>query len=298
MDTSVPLKLLLDTNVFRGLASGDLREDEARLLRVAECKSPPLLWVCPTTVHEIVSHVRAEEADRFQHFRESLRWVDRLCGNAGMAEDLPWILRRGVYAGPGAPYDHRSLSAPLNRVRRALIKVERFADVPSDIVEGVTMLRADAIAKIDTWVKRMRDLHAKVRVEPLPGEIRIEGKVAVAEAVLEISRKHAADVQPLWGEFRTDEEQRREQREYIAFELSLVQHGRNPQGYNVAKHKGDYHDSWLLAYNAAGYHLVTNDARLRSALKMGGCTDPRVVDLAEALDLAEAWLAAEGRSAS
>jgi hypothetical protein len=291
------LKLLLDASVFRDLASGDLREHEARLLRVAAFRSPPLLWVCPTTFDEIASHIRAEEADRYAHFREALRWMDRLCGNTGIAEDLPWILRRGVFAR-SVPYDNEKLSVILNQVRRDLIKAEHFDDVPPKLVEVVLEIRKDAIRRIDKWVKRRQELHAQARVEPAPGAPRIEGVALVSEAVLEISRKHALDLRPLWGEFRTEEEQRREQREMIAFELSLLQQSRNPQGYNVDKHRGDYHDSWLLAYPAAGYHFVTRDARLRSALRMGGCDSPRVVDVAGALDLAEAWLVANGPSAS
>jgi hypothetical protein len=290
MDTAPP-KLLLDASVFRDLASGELRGQEARLLQVGAFRSPPLLWVCPTTFDEIASHIRAEEAGRYAHFRDALRWMDRLCGNAGMAEDLPWILRRGVFARP-VPYDNGKLSVILNRVRRDLIKADRFEDVPPKLVELVLEVRKDAIRRIDKWVKGRQELHDKARVEPAPGEPRIEGTALVSEAVLEISRKHALDLQALWGEFRTDEEQRREQREMIAFELSLLQHSRNPQGYNVDKHRGDYHDSWLLAYTAAGYHFVTRDARLRSALRMGGCTAPRVLDVAEALELA--WLAANG----
>jgi hypothetical protein len=298
MSTTVPPRSLLDANVFRDLARGKLRKYEARLLRVAEYKSPPLLWVCPTTFQEIVSHVRVEEADMFQHFRDSLRWMDRLCGNSGMAEDLPWVALRGVFAGPGAPYDNPSLSVSLNRVRRTLIKVERFEDVPAEILEAITTVRAEAIKKIDSWAERTAAMQAAVRVEPGPGEPRHEGKEMVSSLELEISRKHAEPFRPLWGEFRTDEDQRREQREMIAFELSRLLNARNPKGYNVDKHRGDYHDGWLLAYLAAGYHLVTGDARLLSALRMGGCTDARVVDVAGALKLAEAWLAAEGRSAA
>jgi hypothetical protein len=237
MGTPTPPKALLDANVFRDLASGHLREYEARLLRVAECKSPPLLWVCPTTFDEIVSHVRAEEAHRFQYFRDSLRWMDRLCGNAGVAEDLPWILQRGVFAGPGKPYDNHTLSVSLNQVRRALIKVERFEDVPPEIVEVVTRIRADTIKKIDAWAERTRDMQPMVRLEPGPGEPRIEGEELTSSAMLEISRKHAEPFRPFWGEFRSDEDQRREQREMIAFELSRLLNARNPQGYNVDNHR-------------------------------------------------------------
>jgi hypothetical protein len=296
MGTSTPPKLLLDASVFRDLADGKLAAFERRVLRVAEFRSPPLLWACPTTFDEIISHVREEEAERFPHFREALRWMDRLCGNAGMAEDLPWILRRGVFAS-SVPYDNQKLSVILNQVRRDLIKAQRFEDVPPKLVEAVVKVREDALRRIDKWADGKRELHAKARVEPAPGEKRLEGKVVVAGAVLEISRKYAADLKPLWGEFRTDEDQKREQREMIAFELAHLQNARNPQGYNVDNHRSDYHDGWLLAYPAAGYHFVTRDGRLRAALRNGGCTDPRVLDVAGALELAEAWLGAEERSA-
>jgi hypothetical protein len=192
MVTPIPPKLLLDANVFRDLADGALPQYQHRLLRVAAFRSPPLLWICPITFDEIISHIRAEEAHRFEHFRDSLRWVDRLCGNAGLAEDLPWILRRGVFAGPGAPYDNQKLSATLNQVRRDLIKVERFANVPAQIVDVVPKIRKDALQRINKWAAHWREPHAKVGVEPSPGEPRLEGKALVSSIVLEISRKHAA----------------------------------------------------------------------------------------------------------
>jgi hypothetical protein len=298
MGTPTPPKLLLDANVFRDLADGSFASFEQRLLQVAASRPPPLFWICPITFDEIVSHIRAQEADKFKHFRDSLRWVDRLCGNSGMAEDLQWINRRGVFAGPGAPYENEKLSVSLNQVRRELIKIERFADVPPRILEAVPKIREDALRRIDSWAEGRREVHAKVRGEPKPGEPRIGGYTLVSSAILDISRKSAARFRSGWGEFRTNEEQKREQRETIAFELSLLQNSRNPQGYNVDKHRGDYQDGWLLAYCSAGYHLVTSDGRLRSALRNGGCTDPRVLDVPGALDVAEAWLAAEGRSAS
>ena len=160
-----------------------------------------------------------------------------------------------------------------------------------DLLHGLTVAEVRVLA-----IEALRRSKRQVRVDPRPGEPRIEGKALVSSIVVEISRKHADDFRPIWGEFRTDEEQRREQREMIAFELSLLQNALNPQGYNIDNHRGDYHDSWLLAYLAAGYYLVTRDGRLRSALRNGGCDDPRVIDVGAGLDLVEAWLAAEGPS--
>jgi hypothetical protein len=285
-----PPKLLLDTNVFRDLADGNLRMDEARLLRVAENKSPALLWISPMTFDEMAAHVRADEAGQFTHFRDALRWVDRLCGNLGVAEDLPWILRRGAFAS--APlYDSRRLVG-MNVARRELIKLDRFADVPPRLVDTVKRLRADLTQRIDAWNEGRRQMQALVRAQPESGEPGLDARLVVADAVLEISRKQAGAQSPDWGAFRSEDEQRREQRELAAFELSHLLNGQNPHGYNVDKHRGDYHDGWLLAYLAAGYHLVTSDARLRSALRLGGCEDPRVLDVGAGLDLAEAWLPA------
>jgi hypothetical protein len=165
-------------------------------------------------------------------------------------------------------------------------------------VELVLEIRNEALRRIDKWANGKRELHAAARREPAPGEPRVEGKVAVGRAMLEISRKHAEHLKPLWGEFRTEEDQMHEQREQIAFDVAHLQNSRNPQPYNIDKNRGDYNDGWLLAYCSAGYHFVTSDGRLRAAIRNGGCTDPRVVDVPGALDLAEAWLNAEGRSAA
>ena len=98
----------------------------------------------------------------------------------------------------------------------------------------------------------------------------------------------------LWGPFRPEEEQRREQREMVAFEVAHLMNSRNPQGYNFRNHEGDCNDGWLLAYLAVGYRLVTSDRRLRRALETGECKNPRVSEVPEAIDLAEAWLQSHG----
>jgi hypothetical protein len=288
IEQPAPPKLLLDANVFRDLADGTLAQLEQRLLHVAAHRSPPLLWTCPIVFDEIVCHVRAEEAERFEHFRDALRWMDRLCGNAGMAEDLGWVLRRAVFAR-AVLYDGE-LSTVLNKFRRRLIKLGRFADVPEDLLEAVSGLRVESRERIDAWATRHRQIQSFARAEPKPGERRIEGKVATSNAFFEISRKHAAADMPVWGPFRPEAEQRAEQREMAAFELAHLLKARSREGYNVEKHEGDYNDGWLLAYPSVGYRLITGDVRLRRALEMAGCTNPRVSDVGEAVDIAESWL--------
>jgi len=113
----------------------------------------------------------------------------------------------------------------------------------------------------------------------------------VADAVVQVSRKHVVALTPSTDGVRTEEDQKRAQREFIAFETWYLRVAGNPDPYNHAKHRSDYNDYWLCAYPAAGYTLVTKDGRLREALRAGGCDDPRFVSLAEGLSLAEAWLA-------
>jgi hypothetical protein len=267
-----PPKLLLDANVLRDLADGTLAQFEQRLLQVATHRSPPLLWTCPIVFDEIVCHLRAEQADRFEHFRDALRWMERLCGNAGMAEDLGWVLRRAVFAR-AVPYDGE-LSTVLNRFRRRLIKIERFADVPEDLLEAVAGLRAESRERIEAWAERHRQIQAFARAKPKPGEPGMEGKIATSNAFFEISRKHAAADRPVWGPFRPEAEQRQEQREMAAFELAHLLKARSREGYNVEKHEGDYNDGWLLAYPSVGYRLITGRRPAPSSPRDGRMHQP------------------------
>ena len=287
-----PPRLLLDTNVFRDLAEGKLAPYEQRLLEVAKHRSPPLLWACPIVFEEVACHIRAEEAARFEHFRDTLRWMEKLCNNLGMAEDLPWVLRRGVFERE-VPYDG-ALSTAINRIRREVISLERFTDVPPGLLEAINKTRVQARERLDAWAARREAIKEAARSKPKPGERGVDGAVAASNAIFVVSRKHTAADAPLWGPFRLEKEQRHEQREQAAFELAHLVNSRNPQGYNPRSHEGDYNDGWLLAYLAVGYRLVTSDRRLRRALEIGECEDPRVSDVAEALEIAETWLVRSG----
>ena len=178
-------KLLLDANVFRDLAEGSLRQFEERLLRVAECRAPPLLWTCPIVSDEVLCHVRVEEADRFDHFREALRWMDRLCGNLGMAEELLWIRRRPVFV-EAAPYENNDLSIALNQIRRRILRAE--SDVRGNSIptwwRAVEERRKQYAAEIAQWIGRRAVLVVAVQEPPPPGTTKIEGYPMVANAVL------------------------------------------------------------------------------------------------------------------
>jgi hypothetical protein len=71
---------------------------------------------------------------------------------------------------------------------------------------------------------------------------------------------------------------------------------RRGRRYNVFKHLTDYGDAWLCAYPAAGYTIVTQDDRLKKSLRLGRSANPRFVNLDEALDIAENWMASAHRS--
>jgi hypothetical protein len=282
-------KLLLDANIFRQLAHGELAAFENRLLALAAHRSPPLLWTCPITFDEIACHIRSEEADRFPQFRAALMWMEKLCGNSGMAEDLSWVLRRAVFVGP-VPYDG-AVSQDVNRTRRQLINAARFADIPEGLLRFLGDLRQETRQRIDDWTAMRSETLRMVRIKPKPGEATVEGSEAVARVMLRVSRKNASDEIPLWGPLRPEAEQLELQREMIAFSLSDLMKAKASKTYSPGKNDNDYNDGWLLAYPAVGYLVVTQDRRLRRAIEIGGCKDPRVVGLDAALPHAEAWLA-------
>ena len=284
-----PPRLLLDTNVYVDLAEGLLPSEGARLLKIAAHRTPPLVWACEITFDELICHVRQKEESDFPKYRSAFGWMDRLCGNLGMAEDLAWVLHRGVFVGL-LPY-RGSLPIALNRARREVIKASAFADLRPEFRETVKVLRQEYEGRIQRWVGWRTELHNAARVEPTPGQSGKEGWQLVTEAVREVSRKHIKEDASLWGGFRTDADQELAQREIIGFELSHLLKSRNPQGYNIQKHRSDFNDSWLCAYPAAGYTLVTTDARLRDAIKLAKCPSPRIASMDEGLALAEKWLA-------
>ena len=195
-----PPRLLLDTNVYVDLAEGLLPSEGARLLRIAAHRTPPLVWACEITFDELICHVRQKEESDFPKYRSAFGWMDRLCGNLGMAEDLAWVLHRGVFVGL-LPY-RGSLPIALNRARREVIKASAFADLRPEFRETVKVLRQEYEGRIQRWVGWRTELHNAARVEPTPGQSGKEGWQLVTEAVREVSRKHIKEDASLWGGFR------------------------------------------------------------------------------------------------
>jgi hypothetical protein len=266
-----------------------LADHRERLVRVAAHTTPPLFWACEITFDELLCRLFPDDQAEFEKYRRALWWMEKLSGELGTAEDKDWALRAGVFAG-SVPCN-RARGAMLVDVRREILRAKTYEDLPPLFRSKLDDLRAGYRERIDRWVAGRTTVGEAARVEPLPDDPKVEGSAVAANAVLEISRKHALANAPDGGVFKSDEEQRRAQRELIAFEAWYLEMARNPKPYNHASHRSDYNDYWLCAYCAAGYTLVTTDGRLLKAIKAGGCSDPRLVNLDEGLALAESWLA-------
>ena len=165
---------LKDTNIYRSLATGKLDSYKSRLLQIAKFRTPPILWACEITTEELLGHIRPEEAARFAHFRDALEWMDRLCGNLGMAETLPWILRRGVFATIKA-HDTR-LSTTFNYLRRRVIKAAKFGDLDPDLLSNLAGRRINHLDRVRDWATRLAMTldEIQVRIKKVPGAIRAD----------------------------------------------------------------------------------------------------------------------------
>jgi hypothetical protein len=290
VDTGQPApKLLLDTNVYVDLADGKLPAEEERLESIAAHRDPPLLWACEITLGELLIRLAEEEPSTYLRYRAALRWMDRLCGVFGMAPRTGWALRNAVFSSE-VPDDGKDPKV-LVQGRRAILRAETYDQVAANIRAGIDGLRAETRKRIDEWVEKRTRVNAAAREPVKPGERGATATELGAKVVLGVSRRVLEEEVPLRGPMRDEADQKRALREVIAFEASLLRKARNPQGYNHAKWRGDYYDYWLCTYPAAGYTIVTREKRLRDALKLGECVDPRVVNLDEGIAIAEDWLA-------
>lgn len=281
-------RFLLDTNVFRRLAEGKFGEIEERLLKIGNLRltGPPVWWTCPTVCQEILCHIRLKEADQFDYFRTALRWMEDLCGNDGMAEDFPWAIACGLFAERGPSDDKTPLL--FNQVRRRFLKALTFDEITPQMLESVRGLRAAFEEKIAEWKQEQaQGLEVMRKLAPTP--VKEEDLLAVlTDAIVDAARQLQEPRVSLWGQMRSREDQKIATREVIAFRLSHYRKARNHPNYSVKTN--DHNDGWLLPYPGAGFVLVTGDGKLKRALLMAGCQDPRMMELPEALDVAEAAL--------
>jgi hypothetical protein len=282
-------KLLLDTNIYLALAKHALGKLEGRFRQIAACRTPPLFWTCATVFEELTGHIHRRNAAKFDLYRRSLGWMDDLCGNGGVAEDLAWILSRGVFAN-ALPYDD-DRRAGLNAMRRAIIRAPHFDDVPEKIRSAIEAQRADHLAEVERWVRQMQTFVQMLKSPRAPRVLTVQAETAIPEGIVDLATRTALEYHGFWGTLQSREEIKERQREYIAFELAFVMKCGNRLGYNVRKYANDYNDALLCRYPCAGYTLVTTDRRMIDTLRQGRCREPRVIGIEEALKTAEAWLA-------
>ena len=278
-------KFLLDTNVFRRLADGKLGEIEERLLKIGRLRrtGQPVWWTCPTVCQEILCHIRPEEADRFDHFHLALRWMEDLCGNDGMAEDFPWALACGLFTERGSSEDGTVVL--FNQVRRKFLRARTFAEVTPQMLESLRGLRAAFEERIAEWKHGQAQALEGMR-KLMPAPVTEEALLAVlTEAIVNAIRRLQEPRVSSWGQMRSGEDQKIAMREVIAFRLSQYRKARQYPNYFVKTN--DHNDGWLCPYPGAGFCLVTGDEKLKRALLMAGCEDPRVMELPEALEAAE-----------
>jgi hypothetical protein len=83
-----------------------------------------------------------------------------------------------------------------------------------------------------------------------------------------------------WGPMVSREDQKIAMREVIAYRLSQYRKARQHPNYSVKTN--DHNDGWLCPYPGAGFVLVTGDGKIKGALLMAGCQNPRLMELPEA----------------
>ena len=111
----------------------------------------------------------------------------------------------------------------------------------------------------------------------------------LTETIVDAARQMEEPRASSWGPMRSREDQKVAMREVIAFRLSQYRKARLHPDYTVKTN--DHNDGWLLPYPGAGFWLVTGDGKLKRALLMAGCREPRLMELPEALDYAEKAIA-------
>lgn len=283
-------KLLLDTNVLRKLAHGDLRSFEDRLLALATPAAGRLIWFPEVALQELLFRIANANERTFPALIEALRWADRLAGTQ-VAEGYDYALRVGAATEPRDRNKERRLA--INEARGRLVKVDRLAEMPPDLLAIAKSVGDMTDRQRATWAQRCRK-RASDLAKPDPTSEQLVGQQIVnrvvqimCETFVEVADRHSTE----HGPSRTAEEIRTNLREFLYFDAALIVKGLGRNGYNFEGHRTDFHDYVLCAYPAAGYSVITCDGRLRHALEMTQCPAPRVFDLVTGLGYAEEWLA-------
>lgn len=273
---------MLDTNVFRRLAHGELRAYLEELRTLAAHRNPPILWTSYLAFQEIAAHINEAEAVSFEQHRDALRFMDELCCNHGMARTSAAEILRRTLVKNAAPIISADNVKKLNVFRRRVIKAESYAALSPEerelclkIHEASGRERNDWVALGDKLAEQIIELGKAERVEP--------PFAAFEETVVRGFIEHYYEVSANLGHQRDPETVRNDLREHLYLHAFLVWKAITKDGYNYRKHATDKHDLALLVFAADGYTIVTCDNRLIRNLGETSCPNPRIVDIEDAL---------------
>ena len=284
----MPRRYLLDTNVVRKFACGELSQEweRAKALRDRYGQSP--FATSDLVVHEILAHIVPAEARNFPQFRSALDVLDVLVGNEGMQDRSDEILPRTLFiAHPRRPMAD---VVALNRLRRRLLKANSYTDISCEDRRVCQTMAESLEGERKAWATWMEGLKAKLiaaKSDTNAGMRKVECTEIVRlvrENRADALARHAEADGLLYGGARPRTEIEGDLREYIYFEAALVLKAMNKGGYNFAAHKNDHYDQLLCSYTALGYYLVTEDQRMIDMLKNVECPEPRIIGIREALE--------------
>ncbi len=273
-------KFLLDTNVWRSLAAGDLTRWEPMFLDARQ--RGVTFYLADLSLGEFLRVLPANPA-AYTRVRDTLEWQDRLAGNQGLAEQWPLPLRIGLFEVPPPITDVRR---EINQLRRRMLKASSLAELRQDDVEQLGYWSRKMDSELASWVRdseRMQDAVRGNHAVP-ENEKRREDEDRKLEDVVnhrlpEILLSANRNERQPYDE-QSSEKIRSGLREFLHHHSGLLRKLGNRQRYNFRKHRSDFVDCNLLAYCAAGYTLVTQDDGIRRTLKLGKCPSPRVIELA------------------
>ena len=281
------MKYLLDTNVFRDLAEGDLPEEAAKIEASLGAGIVLPFYTCEIVIDELLGRLGGCSPSMFSRIRSSFLWMDRICGNSRVAPSLVNVGRLGFYSRPQLVPDDDTIKR--NRLRRMILKAQGMNDLTASIRSALVELRPYLDTKLDSWAEDKEQIRQLLRST----ESARSGKLSQAEVVAFILETHRSSLREVATRFESEHGPQHEParldddfREFSYFEVGMMMKAVLNDDYNFAKHRNDCHDHKLCAYIGLGFVLVTRDRRILDNLSRAGCPSPRVATLAQALEQA------------
>ncbi len=275
-------RYLLDSNIFRKLACGELKDFEEPLRKAGAYEGTECtLWTSNIALQEIVQHIHQGKANDFEMYREALVWMDDLCGDTGFAGNTRHAIDKAVFDG----FDQAPDSAIPNQLRRRIIKTTSFNNLSSNDRTCLAKLSPLLQKDRDSWSDSHQRAYESLRAKGICADRNFDCK-AVAEGLFDIIwpeiEEQARDGGTRGASLRPKEEIRSRYREHSYFGVALHRKALSQHGYNFQKHATDYFDQQFCLFAAQGFQLVTVDFRLLKTLKEVQCPFPRVISLADA----------------